>query len=207
MPVDLSGLAVELARRRCVLVGEFRLSSGLTSPYYIDLRAVPSYPDLFDLVTDAYVERIMETGGSYDRISGIATAGVPIASLVAYKLRMPFIYVRKEERTHGTGSLVEGVVERGDRVLLLDDVATTGGSLVRAVQVLRERGAEVDSVLVMVDREQGAGEALSRLGVRLLSIITASRLIEELHLKGMVKKDDYERVMRYMRGRNGVQGT
>ncbi|MEM2875234.1 MAG: orotate phosphoribosyltransferase [Candidatus Hadarchaeales archaeon] len=205
--VDVSRLAVELARHGCILVGEFRLSSGLTSPYYIDLRAVPSHPELFDMVTDAYVDEIRESGERYDRISGIATAGVPIASLVAYKLGVPFLYVRKEERTHGTGSLVEGVLERGDVVLLLDDVATTGGSIVRAVSALRERGATVGSVLVMVDREQGAGDALSKIGVKLHSITTASKLVEELHLKGMVSKEDYERVMRYIRGEGDVQGT
>lgn len=207
MSADFSRLATELARRGCVLVGEFRLSSGLVSPYYIDLRAVPSYPDLFDMVTDAYVDAVKALGERCDRISGIATAGVPIASLVAYKLGLPFVYVRKEERTHGTGSLVEGVVERGDAVLVLDDVATTGGSLVRAVTALRERGAVVNSVIVMVDRQQGAADALARLGVRLHSITTASRLVEELHLKGIVKKEEYERVMRYIRGEADVQGT
>jgi len=204
VPVDILSLAVELAKNGCVLVGQFKLSSGLTSPYYIDLRTVPSYPALFDLLTDAYVERIGELGEKYDRISGIATAGVPIASLVAYKLRAPFLYVRKEERIHGTGSMVEGVVERGDIVLLLDDVATTGRSLVRAIDALREKGAEVRSVLVMVDREQGAAEVLSKLGVRLHSITTASGLIKQLYLKGIVTKEDYEKVMRYMRGGEGV---
>ncbi|MEM2878860.1 MAG: orotate phosphoribosyltransferase [Candidatus Hadarchaeales archaeon] len=204
MTVEVSELATDLARHGCILFGEFKLSSGITSPYYIDLRAVPSYPHLFETVTDAYVERIKELGERYSRISGIATAGIPIASLVAYKLRAPFLYVRKEERTHGTGNLVEGTVKKGDVVLLLDDVATTGGSLVRAITALREKGAVVNSVLVMIDREQGAAEALSKLGARLHSITTASELAEELHLKGMLKKDDYERVVRYIRGDKGV---
>lgn len=204
MSVDVSALAVELAKHRCVLVGEFKLSSGLTSPYYVDLRTVPSYPDLFDMVTDAYLEGIGDLGREYDRIAGIATAGIPIASLVAYKLKLPFLYVRKGERTHGTGSLVEGVLEPGDSVLLLDDVATTGGSLVRAVKSLRERGAAVNTVLVLVDREQGAAKTLSELGVQLRSITTASQLIEELRLRGMVKKEDYERVMKYLRGGSDV---
>jgi orotate phosphoribosyltransferase len=207
MNVDISKIVLALAKNRCVLTGEFKLSSGATSPYYIDLRTVPSHPELFDLVTDAYVAMVRNLRLDFDRVAGVATAGVPIATLVAHKLKKPFLYVRKEEKAHGTKSLVEGVVNAGESVLIVDDVATTGGSLLRAVDALRERGGKVENVVVLIDREQGAAENLAKEGVRLISLMTSSRLIEELHLKGMVAKGDYERVVEYIRRSGHVQRT
>lgn len=207
MNIDISKIALALAKHRCVLIGEFKLSSGVMSPYYIDLRTVPSYPKLFDLVTDAYIAMITSLKLDFDRVAGVATAGVPIATLVAYKLKKPFLYVRKEEKIHGTKSLVEGLVNTGESVLIVDDVATTGGSLLKAIDALRERGGKVEHVVVLIDREQGASENLANKGVKLISLMTSSKLIEELHLKGMVAKDDYERVIEYIRRSKHVERT
>jgi orotate phosphoribosyltransferase len=197
--MNLSKLAVELANHECVLVGEFKLSSGLMSPYYLDLRAIPSYPELLELVIETYIESLKKLQISFDRIAGIATAGIPVATMVAYKLKKPFLYVRKEEKAYGTKRLLEGIVEKGDVVLLLDDVATTGGNLQHAVNVLRENGAEVKQTIVLVDREQGARQNLAKMNVELITITNSSELMKELHSKGVVKKDDYEEVIEYIR--------
>lgn len=203
--IDIQKIAIALAKHRCVMVGEFKLTSGLMSPYYIDLRATPSHQDLFDLITSAYVAELKSLGLSFDRIAGVATAGVPIGALVAYKLNKPFLYIRREERTHGTKSLIEGVINPGESILIVDDAITTGGSLLKAIEAIRERGGKVEYAMVLVDREQGGAQNLAKRGVKLISLMTASRLMQELYLKGFISKEDYEKVINYIKESKNVQ--
>ncbi|KUO40894.1 MAG: hypothetical protein APZ16_05620 [Candidatus Hadarchaeum yellowstonense] len=203
--VSIQKIALALAKHHCVMVGEFKLTSGLMSPYYIDLRATPSHQELFDLITSAYVAELKSLGLSFDRIAGVATAGVPIGALVAYKLQKPFLYIRREERTHGTKSLIEGVINPGDTVLIVDDAVTTGGSLLKAIEAIRERGGRVEYAMVLVDREQGGAQNLAQKGVKLISLMTASRLMQELYRHGFISKEDYEKVIRYIQESKGAQ--
>lgn len=207
MSVDIKEIAVELAKNGCFLVGEFKLTSGIASPYYIDLRAVPSFPDLFERVINAYLAGIADLGLSFDRIAGIATAGIPIAATVAYRLRKPFLYVRKDGRTHGTMRLIEGIVKPEDTVLLVDDVATSGGNLLNATEILRKEGAKVKQAIVLVDREHDAKMNLAKLQVELLSITTSSELVTQLYLEKMITEKDYKKVLDYIKGAKHVQGT
>ena len=205
MKVDIQKIAVALAKHSCVMVGEFKLSSGIMSPYYIDLRATPSHQELFDLVTNAYVAELRSRNLSFDRIAGIATAGVPIGSMVAYKLKKPFLYVRGDKRTHGTKGLVEGVINPGDSVLVVDDAVTSAGSLLRAVEAIRERSGKVDCAIVLVDREQGGVKNLAKKSVNLLALMTSSKLMGEMFSKGLVKKEDYDRVITYIKKNKNLQ--
>ncbi len=197
-------LVLELYRCGCVLFGEFRLTSGLISPYYIDLRVVPSHPQLFRRVVRAYVDVVR--GLKPDVIAGIATAGLPIASVVAYELNTPLIYVRKEVREHGTGRVVEGVVREGEHAVIIDDVATTGGSIARAAEELRRVGLVVKYAVVLIDREQGAREGLARLGIELKSVMRVTELINTLLKEGLINEEVRSKVINYLRrfGSHGV---
>lgn len=159
--------------------GVFTLSGGKLSPYYLDLRIVPSFPDAFRNCVDlmANAARTME---SVDKIGGIPTGGLPWASVIAYSLGKPLVYVRKEVKHHGREKMVEGILSPGNKILLVDDVITTGHNILDALKTLRAEGGVVEDALVLVDREEGGKERLAQEGVRLHTITRISDLAKKL---------------------------
>jgi len=168
-------MAELLYGRGMIKFGKFKLTSGRESTVYVDLRPLPSFPEAFSEVVRELSERVRE-----EYVCGIAVGGLPLATAVAFSLKIPLIYVRKERKGHGTRSLMEGSLKEGSKVLVLDDVATTGGSLIRAVKEVRENGGVVERALVVVDRRQGAEESLKGAGVKLESLLTLPDLVEKL---------------------------
>lgn len=156
--------------------GVFKLSSGRISDIYIDLRKLPSHPVEFKHVVDELAR--VARGIPHDVICGIAVGGLPLATALAFELGEPLIYVRMDRKDHGTMRQLEGDYRQGQLVLLVDDVATTGGSLLNAIQVLRSHGLTVRDALVVVDREEGASQALEAEGVRLNGLTTLKKLLE-----------------------------
>lgn len=162
-----------LVAQRAVLFGEFTLTSGAKSPYYVDIKKATTDPETLRLVADA----IAKEAGRFDLVGGMALGAVPLAVAVALASGKPFVMVRKETRSHGTGKRIEGPDVAGQKVLVVEDVATSGGSAVEAVQVLKEAGAKIDEAWVVVDRESGAAERLQEQGVALRGLVTASDLL------------------------------
>jgi len=175
-------------------VGRFKLSSGIESPYYIDLRRLYSYPAEARRVAEALLKAV---DTDYDMIIGVATAGIPLATYMACISCKPLGYVRLSRKGHGTESVVEGVVE-GRRVLIVDDVATTGSSLASAVELLKSQGATPVAVAVVVDREQGASKRLASMGVRFYALLTIRRLISIAKSRGLISDSDAKRVLEYV---------
>ncbi|RLE82828.1 MAG: orotate phosphoribosyltransferase [Thermoprotei archaeon] len=195
MRVNRLALVKELFLNNCIMFGEFVLSSGKKSSFYIDLRIVPSIPELYCKVINTYIQYIKANNIVFDKICGIATAGLPIASVISYNLSKPLIYVRKETKDYGRKKIIEGYYERGDRILLIDDVATTGKSLVNAINILREEGCIVSDALVFVDREQGASLELSQLGVKLHAILKVSEILSALLHEKAITKEQYSKAI------------
>jgi len=171
--------------------GVFTLSGGKLSPYYLDLRIVPSFPDAFR----TSIELLLNSAKSLptiDKVGGIPTGGLPWASVLAYSLSKPLVYVRKETRHHGREKMVEGILAPGDKVLLVDDVITTGHNILAALQTLRAEGGVVEQALVLVDREEGGREHLLKEGVTLHSVTRISELAKRLLDMDAISESQFE---------------
>ncbi|ACB40512.1 orotate phosphoribosyltransferase [Pyrobaculum neutrophilum] len=178
-----------------VKFGLFKLSSGLESPYYVDLRLVLGDPQLLKWAVERYravVERL-----DFDIVAGVATGGIPYASILGFLLGKPVSYVRPEAKGHGLGRQIEGAEVRGRRVVVVDDVLTTGKSVVGAVNALKNAGASVAGVVVFLDREQcGAGHVSAATGVPVYSVYKMGELLEAL--KPYIGEGHYRAVLEYL---------
>ncbi|WP_372911386.1 orotate phosphoribosyltransferase [Salinigranum sp.] len=157
-----------------VQFGEFELSHGGTSDYYVDKYLFETDPDCLQLVAEAFADRDGDT-----KLAGVALGAVPLVAVTSVETGNPYVVVRKKAKEYGTANRIEGRFEAGEEVVVLEDIATTGQSALDAVAALRELGAVVDRVLVVVDREEGARELLADHDVELEALVTASDLLAD----------------------------
>ena len=181
--------------------GTFKLTSGKISPYYIDLRIVPSFPDVFQKVCDFYIDLIKREIGTktFERIAGIPVAGIPFASLIAYQLQKPLLYVRKGLRLHGRQRRIEGILTPGDRILLIDDLITTGLSLRKAAKAITAEGGMVTDVIVLLDREEGGKEKLEKAGIKVHTLLNISEVANKLYEIGAIDDDQLQTILKQIK--------
>jgi len=181
--------------------GTFKLAGGKISPYYIDLRIVPSFPEAFQKVSDYYIALIKQDLGtdSFERIAGVPTAGMAFASLIAYHLRKPFLYSRQQVKTHGRGRKVEGIIMPGDRILLVDDLITSGQSLRKAASAIRSEGGVVNNAVVLVDREEGGNENLAKDKIKLYYLLKVSEAADKLYQMGTITEEEYKTITKQIK--------
>jgi uridine monophosphate synthetase len=189
-------LILDLARIGAVRLGQFTLRSGKTSPIYIDLRLLASHPDVLQNVASAYADLLQ--GLTFDRVAGIPYAALPIGTAVALQTGSPLIYPRKEAKSYGTRRAIEGVFEAGERVVVLDDLITTGGSKMEAIAPLEEAGLVVEDVVVLIDRESGGREELARQGYRLHAVFTLRRALDVLVAHGEISEEQQRQVLDWL---------
>ncbi len=172
----LTRLADGLLEAGCVKFGQFTLKSGLISPIYIDLRQLVSFPKLLTQVAQAYMPILKRL--SFDRLAGLPYAAIPIVTAISLLTDLPMIYPRKEAKTYGTKAEIEGIFTAGERVVIIDDLATTGGSKFEAIEKLTKSGLRVLDVVVLIDRQSSASEALAKAGYQLHSVFTLTDLLD-----------------------------
>jgi len=189
-------IIVSLYKNGLFKIGTFKLTSGKISPYYLDLRVLPSYPNLYRKFMNLAVELLKNMNIKFDAIAGIETAGIVHASYLGCLLDKPIIYIRKKPKEHGTKKLVEGIIH-GKQVLLVDDVATTGGSLEHGVKAIISEGGLVRHALVLIDRLEGASQRLRKYGVELLSVLKIDEIIEVLKCNNLLSSRELELIKQY----------
>lgn len=181
--------------------GAFKLTSGKMSPYYIDLRIVPSFPDAFQKICDSYVRFVKSEIGTdnVERIAGIPVAGIPFASVVSFNLKKPFLYVRKGARLHGRERRIEGIIAPGNRILLIDDLVTTGLSLQKAARAIVAEGGMVTEAVVLIDRQEGGKEKLARSGLRLHALLSITDIVSTLHELGTIDEEQVKTILKQVK--------
>jgi uridine monophosphate synthetase len=193
---ELSTIADGLLSAGCIKFGNFTLKSGLQSPIYIDLRQIITYPKLLERIGAAYLPLLQEL--KFDRIAGLPYAAIPIATAVSLQGNYPMIYPRKEVKTYGTKAEIEGEYHAGETVVVIDDLATTGGSKFEAIEKLTGVGLVVKDVVVLVDRQSGAKESLEQAGYSMHAVLTISQLLDYWKETGNVEKDKIEVAQKFL---------
>jgi len=184
MTEPIASLADGLLKAGCVKFGEFTLKSGLKSPIYIDLRQIITYPKLLEQVGAAYLPILK--GLEFQRLAGLPYAAIPIATAISLQGDFPMIYPRKEFKDYGTKAEIEGEYHAGETVVVIDDLATTGGSKFEAIEKLTGAGLIVKDVVVLIDRQSGAKESLEQAGFHLHAVLTITQLLDYLENTGKV---------------------
>ncbi len=157
--------------------GDFTLASGAKSSYYIDIKRASTDPKVLKLIAQLMAENLAESGLKVDRIAGVVLGSVPLAAALSLETGIPYIMIRKEKKDHGTGKLIEGILNEGDNVLVVEDVITSAGSSITAIGTLRGAGAKVENVYSVIDREAGGADNLKEIGIQLTPLVRASELL------------------------------
>jgi uridine monophosphate synthetase len=189
-------LAQALVDVGCVRFGEFTLKSGIRSPFYIDLRLLGSHPSVLREAAAAY-ETVLD-GLVFDRLAAIPHAAMAIGTAIALGSGRPMIYPRLDVKDYGRGRAVEGDFREGETAVVIDDLATTGGSKFEAVERLRRAGLRVTDVVVLIDRQSGASAALEAKGLHLHAVFTMDELVGMWQESGAIGPDAAQTIRRFL---------
>lgn len=191
---DLEQFALTLFEIDAVRLGQFRLHSGLMSPIYLDLRMLVSHPAALRLATAVY--RQLLSNLEFDLVAAAPLAGLPLATAVCLAMDKPLIYPRKAAKSYGTGKGIEGAFHVGQTAVVLDDLITSGDSILQAIVACKAAGLQVQDAVVLVDREQGGVANLLADGYRLHAAMTIHQLLDTLENHQRISASDKARVLK-----------
>lgn len=187
-----------------IKTGQFTLKSGQNSPVYIDLRNLVSLPELLDKITDETIRVISNL--EFDCICGVPYTAIPIATLLSHKLKKPLILKRKEIKTHGTRRIVEGIYKEGDKCLIIEDIVTSGLSILETIKSLEEVKLQVSDAVCLIDREQGGKSHLLKNGYHLHSVTTLVKVLDQLEHSDRINHETVSNIKNFLR-KNPYQET
>ena len=201
MPTTTDKVANALYLSGCLKFGSFKIKSGATSPYYIDLARVLPAPQQLCVIAEAAAEKITEimVTDKIDKLASIELKGALIAPSIACNLNLPCIIVRKEDKAYGvTGRIAGADVNKGDNILFFDDVISEGISKVEGIKPLQEQGANIKHLLVVVNREHGGKEKLEKLGYHVHALAKISDIVDSLSREKHISREQAYKVLDYV---------
>uniref|UniRef100_A0AAG5CSY1 Uridine 5'-monophosphate synthase n=1 Tax=Anopheles atroparvus TaxID=41427 RepID=A0AAG5CSY1_ANOAO len=198
----LQQLGLKLFEINAFKFGDFQMKVGINSPVYFDLRVIVSHPDVMDTLADLLTEFIADTklNTTGVHLCGVPYTALPVATLISIKGNKPMLIRRKEAKKYGTKKLIEGKFNAGDKCLIIEDVVTSGSSILETVEDLRSEGLVVTDAIVVVDREQGGVQNTEEQGVRMHSLFTLSYLMKVLLEAKRIEESTVKAVAKYISG-------
>lgn len=196
MTPEIKQLILDLYYIEAVKFGSFTLKSGLQSPVYIDLRVIISYPALLKQISAGL--KNLASKLEYDVICGVPMTAVPIATALSLDQNIPMLMRRKEAKDYGTKKLIEGKFEKGQTCLIIEDVVTSGASILETVAPLRDEGLNIEDALVVLDREQGGKEKLKAQGIHLHPLISIFDVLKVLFAEKKITEKTFREVNEFL---------
>ncbi|NER02364.1 MAG: orotate phosphoribosyltransferase, partial [Okeania sp. SIO3C4] len=183
-------LILQLYDIGCIIFGDHVQASGATFPYYIDLRKIISIPQIFHKIVTAYAEILKDL--EFDRIAGIPYGSLPTATGLALRLERPMIFPRKEVKAHGTGRLIEGHFQSGEKIVVVDDIMISGNSVMKGADKLKSVGLQVEDIVVFIDHERGVKDKLQTNGYRSYSVLTLTEIAQTLYESNKINSEQFD---------------
>lgn len=192
MTPEIKSLILDLYSIEAVKFGSFTLKSGIQSPIYLDLRVIISYPKILKKISGALSQLMANL--SFDLICGVPYTALPIATALSLERNVPMLMRRKEAKDYGTKKLIEGKFEKGQTCLIIEDVITSGASILETVTPLKAEGLEIEDAVVVLNREQGGKERLKENGIELYSLISIFDLLKVLFYEKKISEGTFREV-------------
>jgi len=188
--------AIFLYKNNIIRFGNFTLASGKNSSYYVDLRLIPSYPHQFRKMIKNLQNLIVGKTGldDFDCLASVPTGGLVVTSALAIEIVKPLIYVRSKPKEHGTTKSIEGKISAGMKVVMVDDVMTTGTSVLNGINQLKEAGLLVSDLYVIINRLEGGDKALSDIGVQTHQLTDILEITDILFQEKLIDKEIFEKI-------------
>ena len=188
--------ATFLYKNGIIKFGDFTLTSGKSSSYYIDLRLVPSYPHQFRKMIKNLQNLIIEKTGldNFDSLASVPTGGLVITSALAIEIVKPLIYVRNKPKEHGATKSIEGKISAGMKIVMVDDVMTTGTSVLNGIKQLKETGLSISDVYVVINRLEGADKALDDIGVQIHQLTDILEITNILFQEKLIDEEVFDKI-------------
>lgn len=202
--MDIKEILTE-SKAFCINTKEpYTYSSGIISPIYTDNRILISEPNYYTNIIKTFVKIIKKNKINFDKIAGTATAGIPWASFLAYKLKKPMIYVRNEAKDHGKKNLIEGKILNGENVLVIEDLISTGGSAINTIKTIKNNGGIVNTCIALFTYNlQVSKEKFKEENVNLITLTDIDKILEYMIKKDIMKKEERRIIMNWKEDPDG----